>query len=123
MCKEPLTFEVVDFPSVYHTLLDQPCFDKFMAVPNYAYLKLKMPGPKGVIIVDGSFEQAYNCEQDCVTQAAMLITPYAPDGPGHDAGRAPAKEATNMVAELNQPSIGKVVKNHSGSGGSASPSI
>jgi hypothetical protein len=28
---------------------------KFMAVPNYAYLKLKMPGPRGVIIVYGNF--------------------------------------------------------------------
>ncbi|XP_066373157.1 uncharacterized protein [Miscanthus floridulus] len=56
--KEPLTFEVVDFPSVYHALLGQPCFAKFMAVPNYTYLKLKMPDPKGVIIVEGSFEQA-----------------------------------------------------------------
>jgi hypothetical protein len=25
-CKEPLTFEVVDFPGIYHTLLGQPCF-------------------------------------------------------------------------------------------------
>jgi hypothetical protein len=24
--KEPLTFEVVDFPRVYHTLLGRPCF-------------------------------------------------------------------------------------------------
>ena len=30
-----------------------------MAVPNYTYLKLKMPGPNGAITVSGSFEQAY----------------------------------------------------------------
>jgi hypothetical protein len=45
--KEPLTFEVVNFPGVYHTLLGRPCFAKFMAIPSYTYLKLKMPGPKG----------------------------------------------------------------------------
>jgi hypothetical protein len=33
--KEPLTFEVVDFPDVYHVLLGRPCFAKFMVVPNY----------------------------------------------------------------------------------------
>jgi hypothetical protein len=33
-----------------------------MTVPNYTYLKLKMPGPNGVIIVEGSFEQAYYCD-------------------------------------------------------------
>ena len=30
-----------------------------MAVPNYTYLKLKLPGPNSVITVSGSFEQAY----------------------------------------------------------------
>ncbi|XP_066385003.1 uncharacterized protein [Miscanthus floridulus] len=60
--KEPLTFEVVDFPSVYHALLGLPCFAKFMAVPNYTYLKLKMSGPNGVITTEGSFEQAYYYE-------------------------------------------------------------
>ena len=54
--KEPLTFEVVDFPSVYHALLGRTYFAMFMAIPNYTYLKLKMLGPKGVIIVEGSFE-------------------------------------------------------------------
>ncbi|XP_066341310.1 uncharacterized protein [Miscanthus floridulus] len=64
--KEPLTFEVVNLPSIYHALLHRSCFAKFMAIPNYTYLKLKMPGPKGVIIIEGSFEQAYYSEQDCV---------------------------------------------------------
>ncbi|XP_066341764.1 uncharacterized protein [Miscanthus floridulus] len=62
--KEPLTFEVVDFPDVYHALLGQSCFTKFMAVHNYTYLKLKMPGPKVIITVEGSFELAYYYEQD-----------------------------------------------------------
>ncbi|XP_066392092.1 uncharacterized protein [Miscanthus floridulus] len=55
-CKEPLSFEVVNFASVYHTLLGRPCFAKFMVIPNYTYLKLKMPSPKGVITIEGSFE-------------------------------------------------------------------
>ena len=38
-----LTFEVVDFPGSYHTILGRPCYAKFMAIPNYTYLKLKMP--------------------------------------------------------------------------------
>jgi hypothetical protein len=57
---------VVDFPSVYHAFLGRPCFTKFMAIPNYTYLKLNMPNPNGVIIVEGSFEQVYYYEQDCV---------------------------------------------------------
>jgi len=37
-----------------------------MAIPNYTYLKLKMPGPKGVITVSSSFEHAYECDVECV---------------------------------------------------------
>ena len=39
---EVLTFEVVDFPRSYHAILGQPCYAKFMVIPNYTYLKLKM---------------------------------------------------------------------------------
>ena len=35
---------------------------KFIAVPNYTYLKLKMSGPCGVINVGTSFQRAYECE-------------------------------------------------------------
>jgi hypothetical protein len=52
--KETLTFEVVGFRGAYHTILGRPCYAKFMAVPNYTYLKMKMPGPKGVITVGSS---------------------------------------------------------------------
>ena len=52
---ETLTFEVVGFDGAYHAVLGRPCYAKFMAVPNYTYLKLKMPGPNGVISVGGSF--------------------------------------------------------------------
>ena len=67
--KEPLTFKVIDFPGVYHALLGQPCFARFMVIPNYTYLKLKMPSLRGVITIEGSFEQ------DCITQVATLVAP------------------------------------------------
>ena len=56
---ETLTFEVVDWKGVYHAILGRPAYAKFMTVPNYTYLKLKLPGPNGVITVNGSFIQAY----------------------------------------------------------------
>ena len=52
---ETLTFEVVGFHGTYHTILGQPCYTKFMAIPNYTYLKMKMLGPSGVITIDTSF--------------------------------------------------------------------
>ena len=56
---ESLTFEVVDWKGAYQAILGCPAYAKFMAVPNYTYLKLKLLGPNGVITVSGSFEQAY----------------------------------------------------------------
>ena len=52
---ETLTFKVVGFPLVYHAILGRSCYVKFMAVPNYTYLKLKKPSPHGVITVGTSF--------------------------------------------------------------------
>jgi hypothetical protein len=40
---ETLTFEVVGFRGTYHAILGCLCYAQFMAVPNYTYLKLKMP--------------------------------------------------------------------------------
>jgi hypothetical protein len=50
-----LTFEVVGFHGTYHAILGQPCYAKFMDVPNYTYLKLKMLGLHGVITISTSF--------------------------------------------------------------------
>jgi hypothetical protein len=47
-----LTFEVVDFFGPYHVILLWPCYVKFMAIPSYAYLKLKIPGPTDVITME-----------------------------------------------------------------------
>jgi hypothetical protein len=46
----------MDWPSQYHPILGQPAFARFMAVPHYAYLVLKIPGPNTVITVKGNFE-------------------------------------------------------------------
>jgi hypothetical protein len=40
--KKTLTFEVVGFRGTYHAVLGRPCYAKFMDVPSYTYLKLKM---------------------------------------------------------------------------------
>jgi hypothetical protein len=62
--KEKLEFEVIDWPSQYHAILGCPAFAKFMAVPHYVYLTLKIPRPNGTIIVQGSFEVANTCDRE-----------------------------------------------------------
>jgi hypothetical protein len=70
--KETLTFEVVGFRGAYHAILGRPCYAKFMAVPNYTYLKMKMLGPNGVITVGSSIEHAFDCDVECVEHAEAL---------------------------------------------------
>jgi hypothetical protein len=70
--KETLTFEVVGFQGAYHAILGRPCYAKFMAVPNYTYLKMKMLGPKGVITIGSSIEHAFDCDVECVEHAEAL---------------------------------------------------
>src|SRR4051812_47992898 len=42
----------------HHALLRRPAYAKFMVIPCYVYLKLKMPGPNGVITISGNYKQA-----------------------------------------------------------------
>jgi hypothetical protein len=63
---------VVGFRGTYHTVLGRPCYAKFMVVPNYTYLKLKMSGPNGVITVGPTYRHAFECDVECVEYAEAL---------------------------------------------------
>jgi hypothetical protein len=77
--REKLDFEVMDWLSQYHAILGRPMFLRFMAVPHYTYLVLKMPGPKGVITVKGSFEVSDLCNREFhkMAQNFGMIANYA----------------------------------------------
>ena len=64
---------MVGFAGSYHAILGRPCYAKFMAIPNYVYLKLKMPGPKGIITVGTSYQHAYQVEVECCEHVAKLV--------------------------------------------------
>jgi hypothetical protein len=70
--RETLMFEVVGLRGTYHAVLGRPCYAKFMAVPNYTYLKLKMPGPNRVITVGPTYRHAFECDVECVEYAGAL---------------------------------------------------
>ncbi|XP_066320227.1 uncharacterized protein [Miscanthus floridulus] len=71
--KEVLTFEVVRFKRTYHAILGWPCYAKFMVVPNYTYLKLKMSGPNSVITVESTYKHAYDYDVECIKYAEALV--------------------------------------------------
>jgi hypothetical protein len=80
-----------------------------MAVPNYTYLKLKMPGPKGTITVGSTYRHAYDCDVECVEYVEALaesealiadldcLSKEAPDAKRHAGNFEPA-EAVKSVS-------------------------
>jgi hypothetical protein len=49
---------------MYNAFLGRPALTKFMAIPHYAYLALKMSGPRGVISIRGDVKRAYDYDKD-----------------------------------------------------------
>jgi hypothetical protein len=64
---------VVDISSPYHVLLGRLALAKFMVVPHYVYLKVKLPGPRGVIIVSGCFKKSMECARASSQLAEALV--------------------------------------------------
>ena len=66
---EHINFYIVDFNTTYHTILGWPALAKFMAIPHYAYLVLKMPSPIGVLALWANLSITYACEAESLTLA------------------------------------------------------
>ena len=59
---EHINFYVTDFNTAYHAILGRPALAKFIVVPHYAYLVLKMPSPTRVLALRANLSIAYACE-------------------------------------------------------------
>jgi hypothetical protein len=71
--REPIWFEVVDLNSSYHALLGRPVLAKFMAVLHYAYLKMKLPGPRRVITITRCYKKSMECAKASSKLAEALV--------------------------------------------------
>ena len=69
---EDLIFDIAPFRSGYHALLGHTAFAHFNVVLHYAYLKLKMPGPRGVITVNENMERSLRTEEHTAALAAEV---------------------------------------------------
>jgi hypothetical protein len=79
-----------------------------MDVANYTYLKLKMPGPNGVITVGPMYRHAYECDVECVEYAEALaesealitdlesLSKEAPDVKRHTGNIEPAETVKSV---------------------------
>ena len=61
--REKLVFHIAPLKSSYQALLGREAFARFNAIPHYASLTLKMPGPRGIISLKGNFECSSNTEE------------------------------------------------------------
>jgi hypothetical protein len=59
---EFIQFEVADFETSYHAILRSPALAKFMAIPHYPSLLLKMPRPHGILSLQGDLKRAFDCD-------------------------------------------------------------
>jgi hypothetical protein len=118
--KETLTFEVVGFRGTYHAVLGRPCYAKFMVVPNYTYLKLNMPGPKGIITIGSTYRHAYECDVECVEYAEAIaesealiadldcLSKEAPDAKRHAGNFEPAEAVKSVPLDPSNDADKKV---------------
>jgi hypothetical protein len=74
---EYVKFEVADFETSYHAILGRPAIAKFMSVPHYTYLVLKMPSPAGVLSMQGDLKISFYCDTKAVELAATNQVPNA----------------------------------------------
>ena len=68
---EKLVFHIAPFKSSYQALLGREAFACFNAIPHYASLTLKMPGPRGIISLKGNLECSLNMEE---SETALTAT-------------------------------------------------
>jgi hypothetical protein len=69
-----LRFEVASFDYGYNAIIGRPGLAKFMAIPQYTYMILKMLGPQGIITVCADFQGAAECFRVAI-QAALTTKP------------------------------------------------
>jgi hypothetical protein len=100
--------------------LGRLCYAKFMVVPNYTYLKLKMPGPKGVITVGPTYRHAYECDVECIEYAEAItesealianldcLSKEAPDTKRHAGNFEPAEVVKSVSLDPSNNASKKV---------------
>jgi hypothetical protein len=86
-----LTFKVASFDIGYNCILGRPFLLKFISIILTAYTTIKMPGPKGIIVLRSDQRDSLACENAALTHT----------------GRFGEKEAQELAA--------KVAKTHGGS--------
>jgi hypothetical protein len=84
-----IQFEVADFETSYHAIHGRPALVKFMAIPHYPYLLLKMPGPHRIISLRGNLKRAFDCDIQAIQ---IVVKTQVADG---------REEITTVTTQIN----------------------
>jgi hypothetical protein len=78
-----------------------------MTVPHYTYLVLKMPGPKGIITVKGSFEVSDLCDKEFhkMAQNFGMIANYAEKAKSATTEGDKLPEGRTAEPEMKKPRV------------------
>ena len=60
--------------SGYHALLGRDAFASFQAIPHYGYMKLKMPGPNGIVTLASDPDVALRTENKTAALALEALS-------------------------------------------------
>jgi hypothetical protein len=78
-----LSFEVADSKTSYHAILGRPMLARFMVIPHYTYLVLRMPTPHGVLTIYGDLIVSFKCDNEaleiattnaCIDTSTVMVT-------------------------------------------------
>lgn len=110
---EQITFDVAKFNTTYNAILGRTALAKFMAASHYAYQLLKMPGPKGIITVQGNAKLAVQCDKRSLemvehtpTIAATVELPNKVSKPN----KAPRPDGATKIVSLASTNPDKIVR-------------
>jgi hypothetical protein len=100
---EFLRFEVACFDCAYNAIIGRPGLAKFMAIPHYPYMILKILGPQGIITVRADFQGAAECFwgaiQTPLTAGPQIALPTQADDKLVDENfTTPSNEAPTMTS-------------------------
>ncbi|XP_066365228.1 uncharacterized protein [Miscanthus floridulus] len=69
---EHINFYITDFNTAYHAILGRTALAKFMAIPHYVYLVLKMPLPAGVLALRANLSITYAYKKESLSLAKAI---------------------------------------------------
>jgi hypothetical protein len=96
---EFLRFEVASFDCGYNAIIGRPGLAKFMAIPHYSYMILKMLGPQGIITVRADFQGAVECFRVAI-QVALTTKP-----PTTSSTQANSKPEEDLTIPANEAQV------------------